>query len=64
MELQQQNLPSAHYKEGSEEVKIASPVTFEDDNTYSTAYTECYDPATGQIVATGEFKDVWVRSQQ
>lgn len=51
-------------KEGSEEVKIASPVTFEDDNTYSTAYTECYDPATGQIVATGEFKDVWVRSQQ
>ena len=51
-------------KEGSEEAKVASPVTFEDDNTYSTAYTECYDPATGQIVATGEFKDVWVRSQQ
>lgn len=51
-------------KEGSEEAKIAPPITFEDDNTYSTAYTECYDPATGQIVATGEFKDVYVRSQQ
>lgn len=51
-------------KEGSEEAKVAPPITFEDDNTYFTAYTECYDPATGQIVATGEFKDVYVRSQQ
>lgn len=39
-------------------------ITFEDDNTYSFIYPECYDPATGQIVAKGEFKDVYVRSQQ
>ena len=51
-------------KEGNEDAKVGNPITFEDDNTYSTAYTECYDPATGQIVATGEFKDVYVRSQE
>ena len=44
--------------------KIMHTITFEDDNTYFTLYTECYDPATGQIVETGEFKDVYVRSQE
>ena len=51
-------------KEGSEEVKNAPLITFEDDNTFSSTYTECYDPVTSQIVAIGEFKDVYVRSQQ
>ena len=49
-------------KEGREEANIMPKFTFENDDTFSQTYTECYDPATGQIVETGEFKDVYVRS--
>lgn len=40
------------------------PITFENDNTYSQDSEQAYDPVTGQIVETGEFKDVYVRSQE
>ena len=40
------------------------PVTFEDDNTYSQASEQAYDPEKGEIVETGEFKDVYVRVQE
>lgn len=40
------------------------PVTFEDDNTYSQASEAAYDPEKGEIVETGEFKDVYVRVQE
>lgn len=51
-------------KEGNEDAKVGDPITFEDDNTYSQAYEDAYNPATGEIVESGEFKDVYVRSQE
>nr|DAY46776.1 MAG TPA: hypothetical protein [Caudoviricetes sp.] len=51
-------------KEGNEDAKVGDPITFEDDNTYSQTYEDAYNPATGEIVESGEFKDVYVRSQE
>lgn len=45
-------------------VKSVTRITFEGDDAYSFTYTENLDVTTGEVMETGEFKDVWVRVQQ